>query len=270
MTSGTLLNYIAKRTTKNAEHLRPMIKRLAAKGADFNAKEFHYGNTPIIWAIANAHYDLANLLIEIGSKHKAKFNLQGGGNNAVHLLLAKGYQTVSSSDQRFREVSGTILLRHLLALSPDSINDPNGHGYTPLHIAALRRDIGFCQILLELGANAFAKGPNGEIPLELLDKTHEEASEILKSITAAFALPEDCFKSEFAPQVVEGIRRIFPPTTQLEVAFRLRDALEHDTPDLDPLFQMLDPKYRKGIKTVGDLQKKIGAIIQSVSDEQES
>jgi hypothetical protein len=268
--AGTLLNYIAKHDIKDIEHIRPFIEILAKKGADFNAREvIFFNNTPLIWAIANANYDVANLLIEVGSRYGARFHLQAGGNNALHLLLAKGYQTVSASQQKFRAASGTTLLRYLLTLDPHSINDTNGHGYTPLHIAALRRDIEFCRTLLEFGADPFAKGPNGETPLDMLEKTHGEANEIIKSFTSAYELPDDCFKAEISEQIKAGIRGLFPPATQLEVAFLLQGALDANSDQIDPLFQMLDPKYRRGIKSLSDLKAKIGTIIQTISDDQE-
>lgn len=118
---------------------------LAEVGANFNFKETRFGNTPLMWAIANGNYSMASHILKIGSLHKIDVNVKDQqGKIPLMLLIMKGIRSNSQEiHQKF--------LRKLIEKS--DINSQDKYGNTALHMACLRRDWEVAKLLLENGAD---------------------------------------------------------------------------------------------------------------------
>lgn len=103
---------------------------LLKKGANFDYKETHFGNTALIWAIANANNEMALKIIQKGRQN---VDLHSMGNTALTLAISKGY-TTHSCDGKELKVSNLQLVQALL----DKKADPNLKN--PLQIAIIRRN----------------------------------------------------------------------------------------------------------------------------------
>ncbi len=80
---GTPLHYLAKKGRAIA-----VVPLLVREGAEFNLQD-DWGNTPLLWAIANGMFSMAKQIIE-QAPPEADFHIMGRGNRALHLALAKG------------------------------------------------------------------------------------------------------------------------------------------------------------------------------------
>lgn len=184
---GTMLHRLAK-----VGRAIPLVAVLRDAGADFNIQD-RWGNTPLIWAIANGKFSMAQEMIRLAPM-STDFNIKGMGNTALHLAIGKGY-TTRTSDGNHLTVSSLDLARELIDKT-----DPNSRGRdgnTPLHLACIRRDSETIQLLLEKGANSTLKNDQGESAVDLLNKTYEEASHFLHDQTSVFLLDRARFEASY-------------------------------------------------------------------------
>ena len=167
------------------------VKALLVHGADVNAKEHEHHQTALMWAAAERHPDVVQLLIDAGADIRARsltyaqtvvgeqtqragreeLNytvLRGGASPLLYtarvgdvessrLLLKAG---ADPNDAQPDGVSALVLAAHsgnggVAALLLEHGADPNasGSGYTALHAAILRSDLTLVQALLTHGAN---------------------------------------------------------------------------------------------------------------------
>ena len=117
-------------------------------------------------------------------------------NNALTLLAAKGYDTLSG-DQKPLNFSSLDLMRKLLMFPKMQANinyAESSLGHTALHIACIRRHYQMITLLLEHGADPNVKNINGQSPFNLLeDLSYISASVVLRYHTSPDYHP-DTFK----------------------------------------------------------------------------
>ena len=167
------------------------VKALLAHGADVNAKEHEHQQTALMWAAAQRHPDVVQLLIEARADIRARsltyaqtvvgeqtqragreelnytvlrggatpllFAARVGDVESARLLLKAG---ADANDSQPDGVSALVLAAHsgngpVAALLLEHGADPNafGSGYTALHAAILRSDLNLVKALLARGAN---------------------------------------------------------------------------------------------------------------------
>ncbi len=187
---GTILHFIAKLD-------RPVefVKILKDQGIDFSKKD-RFGNTALMWAIANANNTMAKEIIELGGV--AVINEQDdrlSKSAPLHLLIVKGYKD-KSCDGETLEYSNAYLVKLLIDKGAD-VNICNGDGDTPLHLAVLRRNVEMVDCLLKHGARLDIKNKKGETPLDQLKKTFDSAKSVLCSTTAMLLFDKNEFNQHF-------------------------------------------------------------------------
>jgi hypothetical protein len=173
---GNLLHSLAK-FGKPLEFVNILVEQ----GSSINEQD-DWGNTPLLWAIANANNEIAYEIL----KYKQNINLQDSmsyRNTALHLAIAKGYQNVSLDGQRLK-ISNLKLIKQILELGAD-VNLQNGNGNTPLHLACLRRDIWMVKAILKKNPNIQMCNNEGKNCIEMLQKTYGEALKIFEDTTGA-------------------------------------------------------------------------------------
>jgi len=166
------------------------VKALLARGADVNAKEREHQQTSLMWATAQRHPAVVQLLIEAGADIRARsltyaqtvvgeqtqragreelnytvlrggatpllFAARGGDVESARLLLKAG---ADANESQPDGVSALVLAAHsgngpVGAVLLEHGADPNafGSGYTALHAAILRSDVNLVKALLARGA----------------------------------------------------------------------------------------------------------------------
>ena len=139
---------------------KDVAELLLAKGADVNAKAYN-GFVPLHVAAAKGQKDLAELLLAKGADVNAKDN---DGMTPLHWAARYGYKD---------------LVEMLLAKGAD-VNARRNDGSTPLHFAARegRKDI--AELLLAKGADVNAKDSVGGTPLHTAAwKSQKDVAELL-------------------------------------------------------------------------------------------
>lgn len=178
---GTLFHHLAKQS-QYQEHLVLLMEM----DIDLAARDF-WGNTGLMWAIANAHNSVAMKIIKCSELEASHFNVccEIHTNTALHLAVGKGYQNRSASGQHL-EFSNLELVEALIAKGAD-VNLPNKDGNTPLHLAYARRDAAMIDALRKAGAAEIAN-KKGQLPEELGEIGYEAAHELLHSTVSVFVL----------------------------------------------------------------------------------
>jgi ankyrin repeat protein len=168
------------------------VKALLVHGVDVNAKEHEHHQTALMWAVAQRHPDIVQLLIGARADIRARsltyaqtvvgeqtqragreelnytvlrggatpllFSARVGDVESARLLLKAG---ADPNDSQPDGVSALVLAAHsgngnVAALLLEHGADPNafGSGYTALHAAILRSDLNLVKALLARGANS--------------------------------------------------------------------------------------------------------------------
>jgi hypothetical protein len=103
------------------------------------------------------------------------------------LSVTKGYTHVNEGTGKNHQ--GQIIDR-LLELGAD-VNLQEQSGFSALHYACLHQNVELIASLLRHGANPFLMNLKGETPLELLNKSRDERSDLLRSACQIFTLEQD-------------------------------------------------------------------------------
>lgn len=185
--NGTLLHHLAK-----MPHEIQYIPQLIEAGGDC-ALQDNWGNTPLLWAIANANNTGALLILKT-AKEKDYLDKQcNRQNTALHLAVAKGYKD-KSKDGKKLEHSNLELIQLILDLKANP-NLKNKSGHTPLHLAYIRRDPQMIQALLQAGADPNIEDKEGKTAKEMLQLNYNNACQILKETCQAYLLNENEFNA---------------------------------------------------------------------------
>ncbi|PWU14239.1 MAG: hypothetical protein C5B45_04645 [Chlamydiae bacterium] len=187
--NGTLFHHFSK-----MDRVEYYLILLISTGIDPSLQD-NWGNTGLIWAIANACNTNALLILQ---------NLRPGPyldiqcllhqNTALHLAIAKGYKDRSKHGQQL-EVSNLKLIETLLQLKANP-NLQTKEGYTPLHLACVRRDYAMISALVKAGADPYIKDNKGQVPEDLLILGYSGALEILKKIGNVCLLNEEEYEDK--------------------------------------------------------------------------
>ena len=167
------------------------VKALLAHGADVNAKEHEHHQTALMWAVAQRHPQVVQLLIDARADVRARSltyaqtvvgeQTQRAGREELNYTVLRGGATPLLFAARAGDAeSATLLLKagadpndsqpdgvgalvlaahsgngHVAALLLEHGADPNafGSGYTALHAAVLRSDLNLVKALLTRGAD---------------------------------------------------------------------------------------------------------------------
>ncbi len=128
--------------------------------ADPNAKEGLYGQTALMWAAAEGHADVAQVLIEGGADLGS---VDEQGSNAVMMAaIGRGPD------------AGVVAVMQLLLDGGVDVNAVNWLGDTALHRATLRGSTAVIQFLVDHGADVHARDGSGRIPLDIAMGVPEE------------------------------------------------------------------------------------------------
>jgi len=158
------------------------VDALIAKGADVNAKDKDYGQTPLNESLRTQKKDVAELLIAKGADVNAKGT---GGETPLHseawadnsnlakLLIAKGADvnakdSFSQTPLHQDAFAGNRDSAELLIAKGANVNTKDNDGNTPLHYAARRsgrRSKDVAELLIAKGADVNAKNKGGQTPL---------------------------------------------------------------------------------------------------------
>jgi len=183
--NGTALHHLAKYGSPEQ-----FVEIFAMNGINFNCLD-NYGNTALVWAIANGNNTVA---LEI-MKYRQDFNVDCHGNTALHLAVAKGYKDRTRDGTRLT-VSNLQLVKKLAADGANP-NVLNKNGFSALHLACIRRDPEMVKALIENGGDLDVKTEDGRTCRKLLECSFEEANAIIRSVTPPYLLPEADFKAGY-------------------------------------------------------------------------
>lgn len=185
---GSVLHEIAKHGTKY--ELLPLLIECQI---DLAFRDY-WGNTAIIWAIANARNQMAFEILQCGGPG-VYLDVQDKGhyNTALHLAVGKGYKNKSAEGQTLTKTN-LELVNELIAKGC-KVDLPNKDGNTPLHLACLRRDYGMMEDLLRAGGGSQldTKNKQGQTPADMLKIGHADACKILNETVRVYLLDEKEF-----------------------------------------------------------------------------
>ncbi len=190
---------------------RPLLMDLALRGNHDALKDMgNYdpnvtdtifkNNTPLIWAIANGNNEFAHKFIETFGD-KIDFLKQAIDNNALFLILTKGYKDKTSGGATFDEQHSALNIAKKIkeTIGDDGfkelINQKCRLGNTALHIACARRDTETINFLIERGADIELKNEHGLTPFDMLDLQYKDACDLCNNISSAFLLDKTLYDS---------------------------------------------------------------------------
>ncbi len=157
---------------------REMIEMMICEGANpgYQTSLDGYGNTALMWAIANANHSSAIHLIDLAREEswnqRDSFNF---GSTALILAVCKGYETRDSHGKELSYTSYQVVERLLQAGVDPNLSDNQGR--TPLDFAKMRRDQKLTELLESYGATSTIE-----------EKSYEEVRKLLKEQVGFFLL----------------------------------------------------------------------------------
>lgn len=140
-----------------------LLKLLVKNGSDINECDqsgLFKGNTILIWTVANAFYQNAIKLIELGINLGLDLTIadKKEKNTALLLSLKKGFR---------QDPEGWKKLVTLLIAHTRNIDAKDWEGNTALHVAAFRRETEFVKYLVRSGANTELRNEIGQKAADL-------------------------------------------------------------------------------------------------------
>jgi len=183
--NGTILHYLAKIGRPLA-----LIPILARYNIDFSIQDTSFNNTALIWAIANAHNDMAMEIIKFSSADS--LNCQSKHKNtALHLIVGKGYDACNADGRALRYPNYTLLMSIIERGANVNAQDQNGN--TPLHLACVRHDAAMIDYLLAHGANRNITNNAGRTPVNLIESMDYEQAKnyILQTMSPILLDPKE-------------------------------------------------------------------------------
>lgn len=144
-------------------------------------KETLWGNTPLMWAIANTSIDAALTLLDKNVisdciDMATQINMPDkGGKTPLMFAVAKG---ASHQCDLFGGSAQRLVIERLLTLSAD-VTIQNKKKQTALHYAAAHRDIALMKKLVAAGGDLTHPDENGNTPLHMTNFTEQQADAFL-------------------------------------------------------------------------------------------
>lgn len=186
---GTLFHHLT-RTDRYLEYI-PCFRGLSFDPAIQDL----WGNTCLVWAIANAANGSARAILQLFNRGPyLDVQCLLHANTALHLAVGKGYHD-RSQDGAILACSNLELVKQMIALGAN-LNLQNQDGNTPLHLAFLRRNKEMVAALIQGGADQTLRNQQGYTPRDLLRATYPQACQILQETVAVFTLdPEEFHKN---------------------------------------------------------------------------
>lgn len=175
-----------------------LIEKTLDLGADINlVSDSRFGNTPLIWSIANAANNTAMLLLNRGEKLNLDVNRKDTvhSGNALALVIAKGHK----ERKEFGIPSSFVVAQKLVEMHANP-NLTDIWGNTALHLACARREEAVIMLLLGAGADMTIRNADGKTPLEMLDLAYTTVEKLIIRQTTVKGDPQIChtlIKEEF-------------------------------------------------------------------------
>jgi|GEM_PF-2131158 len=197
-------------TLAKSKYPEEFVDVLCRYGVDFSIQEQAYGNTPLLWAVANASNEMAReILLHLPPSQAGSLNKQcREGNSALHLIVGKGYTTEDS--EKVPVAYSNLELLKLAIKQGVNVNLPNKQGNTPLHLAYVRRDFAMVKLLIDKGADENYRNRAGKKPIEMLQLGKDEhenferaKSVLLHTVHDCFVLKENDFKNPVNLQAIK-------------------------------------------------------------------
>jgi ankyrin repeat protein len=134
-----------------------------------------FGNSPLHLAVGKGYREISedNQVLFVSNLELAKRLIQLGAD--VNLKLKNSYIERHESDNSDYDNPNynKQFITYYYELDPDY--DSHVDGITALHLACARRDMEFCKLLIQSGANIKFKNAAGETPLDVIDCDREIA-----------------------------------------------------------------------------------------------
>ena len=203
----------------NPINQRPLLVYLALRGNHDTLKDMgNYdpnvtdvifkNNTPLIWAIANGNNEFAHKFIETFGD-KIDFLKQAIDNNALFLILTKGYKDKTSGGATFNEQYSALNIAKKIKETignerfKELINQKCRLGNTALHIACARHDTETIIFLIESGADIELQNEHRFTPFDMLDLDYKDACDLCNNISSAFLLEKTLYDSFDKKQITK-------------------------------------------------------------------
>jgi ankyrin repeat protein len=138
---------------------------LIARGANVNAVESFRGQTALMWAAAENHPEVVDLLLAHHANVKLRARYDDWQRQMTSEPRAQFRQTGGLTALLYATRSGCYRCAVAIVKAGADVNQPNPDGITPLINALDNRDYDIANFLLDKGANASAWDMTGRTPL---------------------------------------------------------------------------------------------------------
>lgn len=192
---GNILHKVAMLSTYVSPEYIEIIINAGVALEDQDDKQV-WGNTSLMWAIANANNGSAKQILLQGGAG-SYVNVQSKNKNAaLHLAVGKGYKLWSANFQVLA-CSNLDLVKELIK-NKANVNLKNEDGNTPLHIACARHDVEMIKTLLDAGADPTVTNNAGLSSQEMLELNYNVAMELVNKTVGIHLLDEGEYIADLA------------------------------------------------------------------------
>jgi uncharacterized protein len=143
----------------------PIAQLLIGRGATANAVESFRGQTALMWAAAQDHPDIVDLLLAHGADVKRRAKSDDWPRQMTSEPRAQFRQTGGLTALLYATRSGCYRCAVAIVKVGADVNQPNPDGITPLINALDNRSFDIAMFLLDKGANPNTWDMNGRTPL---------------------------------------------------------------------------------------------------------
>ncbi len=143
----------------------PIAQMLIARHATVNAVETFRGQTALMWAAAESHPDIVDLLLQHGADVRMRAKYDDWPRQMTSEPRAQFRQTGGLTALLYATRSGCYRCAVDIVNAGADVNQPNPDGITPLINAIDNRNYDMAMFLLDKGANPGAWDMSGRTPL---------------------------------------------------------------------------------------------------------
>lgn len=173
---------------------KEVIYEYIRAGADPNVRDDFKGNTPLMWAIANAKVE--NALHFIDHPDVDIGITDDDLKTPLHLAVLKGYYHMDDDPINKSQKQVGYAIEALIARGVQDrrgvINKQDKFGNTPLHYSVLHRDLATIRKLVHHGADCCIINNDGEKPIDMLDVDYDKARNLIDYKARPFSLDQHC------------------------------------------------------------------------------